>query len=127
MSMALVYASASPLSTPIRPSPKGQDWAFPPLKGRGFHRGARGLARVIMRLVEIAPSWGTACCAPTTEGRRTRRPVSDRRRFCTCVHTFAQSFRQNSIDCLKQNEYLARQIEPGSLRTLRVSFEGAAA
>ncbi len=52
---------------------------------------------------------------------------SDRRRFCTCVHRFAQSLQQNSIDVVKENEYLARQIEPGSLRTLRVSFEGAAA
>ena len=48
-------------------------------------------------------------------------------RFCTAVHTFAQSLQQNSIDGLKQNEYRSRQIEPGSLKTLRVSFEGAAA
>jgi hypothetical protein len=47
--------------------------------------------------------------------------------FCTTIHSFAQSFRQNLIDALLENFYLAHQIEPGSLKTLRLSFEGAAA
>jgi hypothetical protein len=47
--------------------------------------------------------------------------------FCTTMHRFAQSFDQNLIDVLERNFYRARQIEPGSLKTLRLSFEDAAA
>jgi hypothetical protein len=46
--------------------------------------------------------------------------------FCTPVHRFAQEFRENSIDGAKGKYYFAFQIEPGSLRTLRINLEGAA-
>ncbi|PYU48793.1 MAG: hypothetical protein DMG48_18880 [Acidobacteria bacterium] len=48
------------------------------------------------------------------------------RDFCTLVHRFAQVFDTNLIDDEKRNIYLAHQIEPGSLRTLRINLEGAA-
>jgi hypothetical protein len=47
--------------------------------------------------------------------------------FCTIVHRFAQRFDQNLIDAAKGKDYFAFQIEPGSLRTLRINLEGAAA
>jgi len=56
-----------------------------------------------------------------------RRQCAIERAFCTTIHSFAQSFRQNLIDALRQNFYLAHQIEPRSLRTLRLSFEDVAA
>jgi hypothetical protein len=43
--------------------------------------------------------------------------------FCTLVHIFAQRFLRNLIDARKHNHYLARQIEPGKLETLRISLE----
>src|SRR6266478_1229544 len=46
--------------------------------------------------------------------------------FCTSVHRFAQSCEQNFIDVANGKHYLARQIEPGSFRTLRINLEGAA-
>src|SRR6266550_4618309 len=49
-----------------------------------------------------------------------------RREFCTTVHRFAQSCEQNFIDVANGKHYLARQIEPGSFRTLRINLEGAA-
>jgi hypothetical protein len=48
------------------------------------------------------------------------------RGFCTSAHRFAQRFDQNLIDGTNEKHYLARQIEPGSLRTLRLSLQGAA-
>jgi hypothetical protein len=48
------------------------------------------------------------------------------RLFCTPVHNFAQTFPHNSIDAAKHCDYLPRQIEPGSVRTLRLSSKGAA-
>jgi hypothetical protein len=42
------------------------------------------------------------------------------------MHRFAQCFAQISIDGAIVKVYLAHQIEPGSLRTLRLSLEGAA-
>jgi hypothetical protein len=48
------------------------------------------------------------------------------REFCTIIHRFAQWFAQNLIDDGNGKDYLARQIEPGSLRTLRVNLDGAA-
>jgi hypothetical protein len=47
--------------------------------------------------------------------------------FYTPVHTFAQTSRPISIDAAKHNEYLPSQIEPKSLKTLRLSFKSAAA
>jgi len=35
-------------------------------------------------------------------------------------------FQQNLIDAEKGKDYFAFQIEPGSLRTLRINLEGAA-
>jgi hypothetical protein len=49
-----------------------------------------------------------------------------RRNFCTPVHRFAQEFGANLIDGAKGKYYFASQIEPGSLRTLRINLEGAA-
>jgi hypothetical protein len=46
--------------------------------------------------------------------------------FCTGVHRFAQVFARNLIDEEKGKDYFAFQIEPGSLRTLRINLEGAA-
>jgi len=46
--------------------------------------------------------------------------------FCTPVHRFAQRFDQDLIDGANGKHYLARQIEPGSLRTLRINLRGAA-
>jgi len=46
--------------------------------------------------------------------------------FCTIVHRFAQVFDQNLIDGENGKDYFAFQIEPGSLRTLRINLEGAA-
>jgi len=46
--------------------------------------------------------------------------------FCTSVHRFAQLCDQNLIDGADNYIYLAPQIEPGSLRTLRINLEGAA-
>jgi hypothetical protein len=37
------------------------------------------------------------------------------------MHKFAQSFPTISIDAPEHTDYLARQIEPGSFRTLRLS------
>jgi hypothetical protein len=48
------------------------------------------------------------------------------RSFCTCVHRFAQGCDQILIDEEKENHYCALQIEPGSLRTLRVNLDGGA-
>jgi hypothetical protein len=36
--------------------------------------------------------------------------------FCTPIHKFAQTFPSISIDASNQNNYLARQIEPASLK-----------
>jgi hypothetical protein len=47
--------------------------------------------------------------------------------FCTIVHMFAQSFAGNLIDGKKDERYRAPQIEPGSLKTLRVNVRHAAA
>jgi hypothetical protein len=52
--------------------------------------------------------------------------VSRRREFCTIVHRFAQVFDTNLIDGANGNIYFAFQIEPVSLRTLRINLEGAA-
>jgi hypothetical protein len=46
--------------------------------------------------------------------------------ICTVMHRNAQSWEQNLIDGEKRKDYLAPQIEPKSLRTLRLGFEGAA-
>ena len=46
--------------------------------------------------------------------------------FAQAVHRFPQRFDQNLIDGASGNYYLARQIEPGSLRTLRLGLEDAA-
>src|SRR5260370_852068 len=51
--------------------------------------------------------------------------ASTLREFCTCAHRFAQGFDQNLIDAANGKLYLARQIEPGSFRTLRINLEGA--
>src|ERR1700675_2775521 len=48
------------------------------------------------------------------------------RGFCTPVHRFSQLFDQNLIDGVNGKHYLARHIEPGSFRTLRINLEGAA-
>ena len=48
------------------------------------------------------------------------------RNFCTIVHSFAQCFIHISIDAANEKAYFAFQIEPGSVRTLRLSFQGAA-
>src|SRR5260370_17239920 len=52
--------------------------------------------------------------------------VAGCREFCTIVHRFAQVFDQNLIDAVNRKIYFAFQIEPGSLRTLRINLEGAA-
>src|SRR6267143_2248952 len=52
--------------------------------------------------------------------------VGSCREFCTIVHRFAQVFEQNLIDAVNRKIYFAFQIEPGSLRTLRINLEGAA-
>jgi hypothetical protein len=44
----------------------------------------------------------------------------------TPVHNFAQIFPTNLIDAQQHKEYLPRQIEPGSVRTLRLSSKNAA-
>jgi hypothetical protein len=46
--------------------------------------------------------------------------------FCTSVHRFAQVFDTNLIDAEIGKDYFAFQIEPGSLRTLRINLRGAA-
>jgi hypothetical protein len=46
--------------------------------------------------------------------------------FPTPIHTFAQPFPPISIDAQNRIHYLPHQIEPGSLKTLRLSFERAA-
>jgi hypothetical protein len=43
------------------------------------------------------------------------------------MHKFAQAHLPISIDARNRQEYLPRQIEPKSLETLRLSFEGVAA
>ena len=52
--------------------------------------------------------------------------VRSRREFCTIVHRFAQVFDTNLIDGANGKIYFAFQIEPVSLRTLRINLEGAA-
>jgi hypothetical protein len=47
-------------------------------------------------------------------------------KFCTIVHRFAQVFETNLIDGENEKDYFPFQIEPGSLRTLRINLEGAA-
>jgi hypothetical protein len=49
-----------------------------------------------------------------------------RQDFCTSMHRFAQAFTRNLIDGKMGKVYFAFQIEPGSLRTLRINLEGAA-
>jgi hypothetical protein len=49
------------------------------------------------------------------------------RLFPTTIHQFAQPHPLISIDARKRQEYRARQIEPRSLETLRLTFEGVAA
>src|SRR5258707_11312255 len=63
---------------------------------------------------------------PDSPRRYTSAPAGGRREICTSVHRFAQRFEQNLIDGANGNLYLARQIEPGSLRTLRINLRGAA-
>src|SRR5260370_36044398 len=46
--------------------------------------------------------------------------------FAQAVHRFPQRFDQNLIDGASGDYYLARQIDPGSLRPLRLSLEDAA-
>jgi hypothetical protein len=41
------------------------------------------------------------------------------------MHRFAQEFDANLIDGAERKYYFACQIEPGSLRTLRINLEGA--
>jgi len=53
--------------------------------------------------------------------------MSAPRFFPTPIHKFAQRSSPISIDARKRQEYLPRQIEPKSLKTLRLSFESAAA
>jgi hypothetical protein len=60
------------------------------------------------------------------KSKPTDRVAVSRREFCTPVHRFAQEFAENSIDGAKGKYYFACQIEPGSLRTLRINLEGAA-
>jgi hypothetical protein len=55
-----------------------------------------------------------------------RKRIEEGREFCTSVHRFAQVFAQNFIDGEKRKDYFAFQIEPGSLRTLRINLRGAA-
>jgi hypothetical protein len=56
-----------------------------------------------------------------------RVPSSARvKNFCTIVHRFAQRCTHILIDAENRKIYLAHQIEPGSLRTLRINLEGAA-
>lgn len=43
------------------------------------------------------------------------------------MHKYAQIFSTIFIDARDQQEYRARQIEPESLETLRITFEGATA
>jgi hypothetical protein len=43
------------------------------------------------------------------------------------MHKFAQHYAPIFIDAQVKREYRARQIEPKSLETLRLSFEGGAA
>jgi hypothetical protein len=47
--------------------------------------------------------------------------------FCTLIHKFAQSFPLILIDGQNRCDYRARQIELKSLKTLRLSLEGASA
>ena len=63
---------------------------------------------------------------PTQQFRIRICRARSRREFCTSVHRFAQSCEQNFIDVANGKHYLARQIEPGSFRTLRINLEGAA-
>ena len=44
-------------------------------------------------------------------------------KICTFIHNFAQSLRTISVDGEMRCEYLARQIEPGSLRTSTGQFK----
>jgi hypothetical protein len=45
------------------------------------------------------------------------------RDFFTCVHNFAQSFSAICVDGEMRREYLARQIEPGSLKNFTAQFK----
>jgi hypothetical protein len=48
-------------------------------------------------------------------------------RFSSVMHSFPQVALPISIDAPQLRDYLRVQIEPKSLKTLRLSFEGAAA
>jgi hypothetical protein len=58
-------------------------------------------------------------------GRRDEMERRGQKGFCTRVHRFAQEFDTNLIDGANGKYYFASQIEPGSLRTLRINLEGA--
>jgi hypothetical protein len=62
----------------------------------------------------------------STQGTQYTNTPPARGKFCTTVHRFAQWFKQNLIDGANRKNYFACQIEPGSLRTLRINLEGAA-
>src|SRR6266480_1503557 len=94
----------------------------------------------ISRKKVLARRWRKSQNPHPQENPRVRRPAGhphpfrfricrarSRREFCTTVHRFAQRFMQNLIDGTNGKQYLTRQIEPGSFRTLRVNLEGATA
>jgi hypothetical protein len=60
------------------------------------------------------------------ESRLTVRCHEFLQNFCTPMHRFAQLSHPICIDAAHKNFYFAFQIEPGSLRTLRINLEGAA-
>src|SRR5258707_8469675 len=59
-------------------------------------------------------------------GAGTQEAPRSPKEFCTSLHRFAQVFSTNLIDGEKRKVYFAFQIEPGSLRTLRINLRGAA-
>lgn len=46
-------------------------------------------------------------------------------KICTLIHRFPQQLEKNSVDEKNVNHYLRREIEPRSLRTLRLSSDDA--
>jgi hypothetical protein len=86
----------------------------PAVIGPTFHRATSGASTNIISSI-------VASFNPSNIDASSRNPIS------SPIHTLAQPPRHNPIDAPNHFHYLPRQIEPKSLKTLRLMVEGAAA
>jgi len=118
-----VGAPSAALRTSSAPTPKGKILRAEALSYRGGcdvrgeRKEAKSKTHKDSTSAKKARMGHSDSCSRDKAGRR--------QGFCTRVHRYAQGFDQNLIDGANGNHYLARQIEPGSFRTLRINLEGA--